>query len=205
MKIADIQLDLIGKYELDESQSLKLASFLKTILNQNHSKGIVSEPATIYSSDLDNNINTSKDINDFGPHSSTDMTSSMISSELMTDLTDLYADNTRSLLDSLINKHQIGPKFLAEKVFEMTQNTFRVYRNELDKEMPARLKEIGFALVELYNKGIFLFANKETFETWLNNEQYGLGYKNPSDMVNTMTGIQLIMEELIRIEYGATA
>jgi uncharacterized protein (DUF2384 family) len=129
----------------------------------------------------------------------------MLSQETITPIKSLFAYNTKSLLEELLHNQNIGPKFLAERVFEMTQNTFRLYRNDDTKELAPRQKEIGFALLEIFTRGKELFGSKEAFEKWLNQGQHAFGDVAPVNYISTMTGIQLINEELIRIEFGATA
>ena len=205
MKAIEIQKVLKDKYHLDDHQSKDISQYIESIITDSVEPVMtIGEPMVAYqkaSSTVSSGASHQDDI----AVNTSDNNTTMISAALMPNISDLYTSNTSMLLDLLINKNQIGPKFLAERVFDMTQNTFRVYRNEKTKELPPRLKEIGYGIHELYNKGILLFGTKEKFEKWLQKEQYGLGYSKPIDMVNTMTGIQLILEELIRIEYGATA
>lgn len=157
----------------------------------------VMEPLAVYSrTALENSGEAISD------HQNTNI---MLSHEHMLPITHLFSQNTDILLDELINQKHIGTKFLAEKVFDMTQNTFRLYRNDNTKELSPRLKEIGFSILEIYQRGIELFGTKEAFENWLNKEHMAFGYVAPVNYISTMTGIQLINEELIRIEFGATA
>jgi uncharacterized protein (DUF2384 family) len=71
--------------------------------------------------------------------------------------------------------------------------------------MPIRFNEQILKLEELYKKGIELFEDSEGFNKWLKSESYGLGNVKPIDLINSITGIDLIYEELVRIEFGATA
>ncbi|MBA7544197.1 hypothetical protein ES705_36549 [subsurface metagenome] len=95
-------------------------------------------------------------------------------------------------------------KVLAEEVFEISPKTLASYRKS-EKDLPTWLNEQILKLEELYNKGIELFENSERFNKWLKTESYGLGNEKPIKLINSMTGIDLIFEELVRIEFGATA
>lgn len=99
---------------------------------------------------------------------------------------------------------QIPNKTLAEKVLEITPKTLNSYRNS-SKDMPVKLNEHMIKLEELYNKGIELFGSPEHFNSWLRTASYGLGNIEPLTILNSITGIDLVYEELIRIEFGATA
>ena len=60
-------------------------------------------------------------------------------------------------------------------------------------------------LKALYAKGEEIFGDRKRFNTWLRRRSYPLGNIYPIDQVKTVAGITLIYDELIRIEFGATA
>ncbi len=95
-------------------------------------------------------------------------------------------------------------KFLAEKIFEISTKTLYSYRQS-GKKLPVRLNEHILKLEELYKKGIELFESADEFNRWLKSESFGLGNTKPINLLNSVTGIDLIYEELVRIEFGATA
>lgn len=95
-------------------------------------------------------------------------------------------------------------KFLAEKIFEISTKTLYSYRQS-GKKLPVRLNEHILKLEELYKKGIELFESADEFNRWLKAESFGLGNIKPINILNSVTGIDLIYEELVRIEFGATA
>jgi uncharacterized protein (DUF2384 family) len=45
----------------------------------------------------------------------------------------------------------------------------------------------------------------ETFNQWTKKTAYGLGDKIPKKLMQTLEGLQLVEDELIRIAYGALA
>lgn len=55
----------------------------------------------------------------------------------------------------------------------------------------------------LYKKGQEIFGNFEAFNQWLKQPAYGLGGIIPFGLLYTQGGINLVMDELLRIEYGA--
>lgn len=134
-----------------------------------------------------------------------DETGSYTLAEYETDtLDEIYNLNSIQILADL-SEIGIEQKLLAEKVFDITPNTLRSYRKDAAKEMSPRLKELALGIHELYTKGKDLFLNIENFNQWLNKEQPGLENRKPVEMMNTVAGIQIILEELLRIEFGATA
>ena len=120
-------------------------------------------------------------------------------------LDDIYLLDTKKILSELIVSMGIEQKFLAEKVFDITPNTLRAYRQEKSKELSPRLKEIALSIQVLYEKGKEIFLTNESFNRWLDQAQIGLEGRKPIDMVNTLAGINMVIEELLRIEHGATA
>lgn len=98
----------------------------------------------------------------------------------------------------------INRNFLAEHVFDVSLKTMLRYQKE-NKNLNPRNSEIALKLLNLFNKGIEIFGTMNSFMSWLNKGAYGLGEQIPLNLMNTNTGIDLIEEELIRIEFGALA
>ena len=111
---------------------------------------------------------------------------------------------SKEILERFMKISGISNKLLAEEVFEISPKTLYLYRKS-NKDMPIRFNEQILKLEELYKKGIELFEDSEGFNKWLKSESYGLGNVKPIDLINSITGIDLIYEELVRIEFGATA
>lgn len=69
------------------------------------------------------------------------------------------------------------------------------YTLDLDKS------EKALRLDYLINHGINTFGNEKQFSLWINEYSIALN-KKPKDLFNTITGIEIVEEELTRIEYG---
>ncbi|MFV0531525.1 MAG: antitoxin Xre/MbcA/ParS toxin-binding domain-containing protein [Flavobacteriales bacterium] len=54
----------------------------------------------------------------------------------------------------------------------------------------------------LYKKGEEVFESKEDFNTWLALENIALGGRKPKNLLDNAFGIQLLNDELTRIEHG---
>lgn len=57
-------------------------------------------------------------------------------------------------------------------------------------------------LLKLFNKGNEVFGDESNFKNWLQEESIALGRQKPIDILQTSKGIQIIWEELTRIEHG---
>ena len=108
------------------------------------------------------------------------------------------------IFSELVEISGISKRFLAEEVFDISLKTMMRYQKD-NKKLNPRNSEIALKLMNLFRKGIEIFGTMISFMSWLNKEAYGLGDKLPITLMNTITGIDLIEEELIRIEFGALA
>lgn len=93
---------------------------------------------------------------------------------------------------------------LAEDIFQISLKTINRYRNDKKKLNP-RNSEMILKMMALYKKGIEIFGGLDSFNNWLIKPSFGIGNEIPYRIMNTSTGIDLILEELIRIEYGDLA
>jgi len=113
-------------------------------------------------------------------------------------------EKSDEILGRFLKISSLPNKFLAEKIFEISTKTLYSYRHS-EKKLPVRLNEQILKLEELYKKGIELFESSDEFNRWLKSESFGLGNTKPINLLNSITGIDLVYEELVRIEFGATA
>lgn len=92
---------------------------------------------------------------------------------------------------------------LAE-VFDTSVKTFQRYEKE-DRKLNPQDSEKALKIMALFEKGEDIFGNREQFRRWMDKPAFGLGQQMPFDLLHTSGGIDLIMDELIRIEYGDLA
>jgi len=93
---------------------------------------------------------------------------------------------------------------LLSSYLNLSIKTLSRYRRNRKKLTPDKSEQL-LKWIGLYVKGIAIFGNISSFNRWLNKPAYGLNRAIPLSLMNTSTGIDLIMEELIRIEYGDLA
>ena len=92
---------------------------------------------------------------------------------------------------------------LAE-IFHTTMKTIMRY-TQANKNLDITTSEQALKIIALFKQGNALFGDIQSFRIWLTKPQYGLGWQIPLQLLETSSGIDLISEELSRIEYGATA
>ena len=91
-----------------------------------------------------------------------------------------------------------------QETFNTTVKTIQNY-DQQGNTLDATLSEKLLKCFALYAKGAEVFGSVDAFTEWLNTSAYGLGNQIPYELMDTITGIDLIEEELVRIEYGDLA
>ncbi len=81
-----------------------------------------------------------------------------------------------------------------------------IQRYEKDgKKLNALNSEQLLKMIALYQKAEEVFGDLESFNRWLRKPSAGLGSHEPIQFMKTSGGIDLIHDELLRIEFGALA
>lgn len=93
---------------------------------------------------------------------------------------------------------------VIEKVLNKTIKTFTSYKKN-QTVLDATVSEKLLKFFSLYNKGLEVFGNIGEFNKWISEPSFGLGNQVPRDLLETVTGIELVSNELSRIEYGDLA
>jgi putative toxin-antitoxin system antitoxin component (TIGR02293 family) len=92
---------------------------------------------------------------------------------------------------------------LAE-VFDTSLKTFQRYEREQKKLNPQDSEKV-LKIMALFQTGESVFGSAGAFRRWMDKPAYGLGNQVPFDLLHTSGGIDLIMDEVVRIEYGDLA
>ena len=97
--------------------------------------------------------------------------------------------------------------FSQDEFQETFKTTVKTIQNHVTRELTldSALSEKLLKSFALFDKGTTIFGTAANFHRWLNAPAYGLGNQLPFDLMDTITGINLIEEELIRIEFGDLA
>ena len=82
--------------------------------------------------------------------------------------------------------------------------TLSRYQKE-DKSFDVLQSEKILQIEMLYNRGEDVFGSSENFLIWLQSENIALGKTKPQDLLGSVFGISLLMDELTRIEHGVLA
>ena len=84
-----------------------------------------------------------------------------------------------------------------------SDRTLRRYtaQQKLNPEQSERLIE----LARLYSRGEEVFGSLDSFKEWMDSTVMALGNKKPKTFLDTSLGIDMLINELGRIEYGIFA
>ena len=94
-------------------------------------------------------------------------------------------------------------QFDVAQILDLTEPTLRKYIKE-GKELNTGLSEHILQLFELFDKGMDTFGSLEEFKSWLPQHNVGIDAK-PLELLDTIIGINIVLNELMRIDYGALA
>ena len=94
-------------------------------------------------------------------------------------------------------------QFDLAHILSLTEPTLRKYINE-GKALNQGITEHIIQLFELFDKGMDTFGSLEQFKNWLPHHNIGINAR-PIDLLDTITGIHIVITELHRIDYGILA
>lgn len=108
----------------------------------------------------------------------------------------------KKALDNLMDNTGITIPEIS-KIIRTSDRTLRRYAatQKLNPEQSERLIE----LAKLYSRGEEVFGSMEGFKTWMDSSVMALDNKKPKEFLDTSIGIDLLMNELGRIEHGIFA
>jgi len=89
------------------------------------------------------------------------------------------------------------------KWLDITEPTLRKHIQG-SRDLNRGLSEHIIQLFELFNKGLDTFGSLDEFKSWLKHYNPGIDAV-PFDLLDTITGINIVITQLIRIDYGVLA
>lgn len=101
---------------------------------------------------------------------------------------------------TILEYYNFKKDFIAE-MLDLSTKTLDRYTQE-NRRLNPNDSELVIKLIILYKKGLEIFGEQESFINWLNKASFGLGNLQPIEIINTSQGVDLITEELSRIEFG---
>lgn len=90
------------------------------------------------------------------------------------------------------------------RFLQISERTLQRNQKEKKSFQPTQSEKI-VELSMLYQFGVDVFGDKDSFDTWLNSKSNSLGGEVPKELLDTRFGISLVKDELGRILHGVLA
>ena len=108
----------------------------------------------------------------------------------------------KKAFDNLLNVTGLTAIEMAGLLHTSERNLRRYAAHEkLNSEQSERIIE----LAKVYTRGEDVFGSREAFQNWMNNPVMAFQNQKPKSYLDTSLGIEMLMEELGRIEHGIFA
>lgn len=105
----------------------------------------------------------------------------------------------KSALRNISNALNIPMKKLA-KLLPVTERTLQ--RRAADSLLNSTTSQQVILIGQLITRGTEIFGGQESFQQWVHQSNVALGGYSPLDLMDTTIGVQLVMDELGRLEHG---
>lgn len=109
---------------------------------------------------------------------------------------------TKTQLSQLREFTGLEPDELAA-FLHVTSRTLQNYRGA--KVLKPNISERALSIGRVYAKGFDVFGDRDNFISWMDTPNVVLGNSKPKQLLDTVFGIQMLLDELIRIEHGVLA
>jgi len=107
---------------------------------------------------------------------------------------------TKGAVNTLASHLGISRKYISENIFDISVKTFERKEDKarLDKKVSSHALEIARVLQHAFE----VFRDKEKVKRWLNSQNRALNNFKPVELLDTLTGINMVNDILGRIEEG---
>ncbi|MBX9785193.1 MAG: DUF2384 domain-containing protein [Chitinophagaceae bacterium] len=106
---------------------------------------------------------------------------------------------SKKSIDHLIETTSIPAVVMAELLETTPRKLAAIKPNTL---MEKSQSEKAVSIARLYALGEEVLESKDEFQKWMNGRVPSLGNKRPKEFLDTTSGIQMLMDELNRIQHG---
>jgi putative toxin-antitoxin system antitoxin component (TIGR02293 family) len=90
------------------------------------------------------------------------------------------------------------------RILNMSERTIQRYKRENKKFDPIHTEKLLLIML-LFKKGSEVFGNRKNFLSWLNAKNIALGGVKPIELLDNSFGINIVKDELTKIEHGVLA
>ncbi|MGL5942230.1 MAG: type II RES/Xre toxin-antitoxin system antitoxin [Waterburya sp.] len=108
----------------------------------------------------------------------------------------------KSAIDSLAQLLELSTKDLVQYL-HISERTLQRY--DEDKKLSPELSDHLIQLARVYARAVDVFGDRDQAVKWLKHPSQALGGITPISCLDNFSGIELVLDELGRIEYGVYA
>ena len=90
------------------------------------------------------------------------------------------------------------------RILNMSQRTIQRYKREKKRFDPIHTEKLLLIML-LFKKGSDVFGNRKNFLSWLNAKNIAIGGVKPIELLDNSFGINIVKDELTKIEHGVLA
>jgi putative toxin-antitoxin system antitoxin component (TIGR02293 family) len=106
---------------------------------------------------------------------------------------------SKSAMDSLAQLLGLSTKDLVQYL-HISERTLQRYSG--DKKLSSELSDHLIQLARVYARAVEVFEDRDKAVKWLKHPSHALGGITPISCLDNFSGIELILDELGRMEYG---
>lgn len=103
-------------------------------------------------------------------------------------------------LNKISDKYHISTSEWAD-IMGISSKSIQRYQQQ-ENTLSATQSEFVLKIEHLYVLGKEVFGNIDNFKNWLQKPAYGIGNKVPLKILNTISGINIVINQLMRIAHG---
>lgn len=89
-------------------------------------------------------------------------------------------------------------------ILNVSERTMQRYKRE-NRKFDSIQSEKLLLIILLFNKGLDVFGDKANFLAWINSVCIALGGVKPIELLDSSFGINVVKDELLKIEHGILA
>ncbi len=105
----------------------------------------------------------------------------------------------RAAIDALANSLHLSVSELT-KYLHVSERTLQRYSP--DKNLSTELSDRVLQIAKVYVRSLDVFEEPEITSEWLKQPNVALGNIAPIEYLDTSSGVEIVLDELTRIEYG---
>ncbi len=84
-------------------------------------------------------------------------------------------------------------------------STRTLQRYDAERSLPTDISEHVLLMIKVFDKATDVFDDQKQATEWIKSDSIALGNHSPLDYLDTLSGTEMVYDELIRIEHGVYA